>query len=209
MSEDDEPSLERQFNDAFVEALATGDHSAATDTLRKLQLSGGSLDGVTLKLLADMLVGAAPPHLFPRILIRRRRRGRPAAHKTQNAVTNQKISKSLLDAIASGDAHAIADIFRHKNSLNADELKMLADLLDDNPEGDVCLKYRLQLVRHRAGNSSDLLKTEANIFMRNFLVEKSTALKKEAAIAEVMQKAGRSKATIQNARSAKKRAKLI
>lgn len=200
MSEDYElESPEGQFNDAFVEALATGDHSAAAGTLRKLNLLGGSLDGVTLKLLADMLVGAAPPHLFPRIVIHQRRPGRPAAQKKEIVGLNLK-TKSFLNAFASRDALAAADILRHTSSLGAAKLEILADLFDVNARGNMASRYRLTLLRHRKGNPVDSLRSKARAFVRNLLVEKAGAIKTEAAIQDAMQKARRSRATIQKAR---------
>lgn len=208
MSEDYEPdSAERQCNDAFVEALATRNHSAAADTLRKLKLLGGSLDDVTLDLLADILVGATHPDLFPRIVIRRRQRGRPPAQKKEIVGLNLKI-KSFLNAIASRDAQAAADILRHTSTLGATELEILADLFSTDPKGDIALPCRLTWLRHRRGNPVYSLKSKAQVFMLNLLVEKASASKIESAIQEAMQKSGRCRSTIQKARRDSRRAEL-
>ena len=201
MTEDYEPDPpECQLNDAFLEALTTGDHSAAADALRELKLLGGSLDGVTLELLADLLVGTAHRHLFPcRLVIGKRRRGRPAVQKKVNGGFSYKTRK-FLNAIASGDKQAAADNLRHMSSLGAAELEILADLFDDNPQSDLALRYRFKLVRYRRGNPAYLLESKAKAFVRNLLVENAGVSKKEAGIEEAMQKTGNCRATIQKAR---------
>jgi hypothetical protein len=149
---------------------------------------GGSLDGVTIQLLADMLVGTAPPNIFPcRIEIRKRGRGRPAAQKKENVEFNQK-TKTFLKAIASRDMQAAADILGHTSSLDAADLEILADLLGENPKSDIALRYRLKLVRHRKGNPVVPLESKARAFVLNLLVEETGVSKTEAAIQDVKQK---------------------
>jgi hypothetical protein len=193
----DKISANEKAANAFIEALANGNSSAAAQCLRQLNV----LDGSELSIMADLLDGKAHPSLFPwRLVVRARRPGRTAKRNKQYGGIKPSNSDNFFNALGDRNTSVAADFLRLADSLSLAELGMLADLLDDNPKADFTLPWKLQLQKLRPGKPVDSLRTSAEYFVLNASVAGFATHGTEAAIKEVETRAHRSRAAIQRAR---------
>jgi hypothetical protein len=194
-------SAELRASEAFFEALRKGNLQAAAQNLRNLK----GLERPDVELLADLLDGKASPSLFQwRIVVQRRRRGRPARLQQHHVKHKTGQFDKFLNALSCGNTDAAAQWLRKKGKLHLAELERLADHLDDP---DKKLPWRLVPRQRRRGTPADPLQSSAKTFVLSLLVDKSAFAKdsKEAAVQDVMTRTGLSRSTIQRSRQLSRR----
>jgi hypothetical protein len=198
--EDDfEPdSPESILTDKFIKALMFGDGPLAALAARELK----ELDGMALESLASVFDDGWD-YLFPfRLEFRNRRRGKPKHEPSSHDLSTPE--KKLINAIKRRNRAATGAAVRDMKQLRGEALELVIKLLDNSSKLGQSIPCRLLFVYRRRGRPHHPLTSGARSLGRSFLFERAKAEiiqsgkkpKKEAAIADVMEKTGLCRATV-------------
>jgi hypothetical protein len=193
-------SPECQLTDKLIEALIFGKRPQAAFALRELS----ELDGEALKSLALLLEDQALDPFFPyRLEFRHTRRGKPK-HQTGGKWSTPE--KKLIDALMRGDRAATHAALRVMKQLSGEALEVIAELLGDPSKSSfpILLVFR----QRRRGRPYHPLTSAVRTFAWRHAFARAEAEiiragkkpKTEAAVADLMQKTGRSRGTVFKAR---------
>lgn len=183
----------------FFDELSEGNPSGAAKHLRALHATGGLLIRTDLELLADLLDGTVSD-VFPwRLEFAKRGRGRPR-HLLQ------KDLPAPWNAFASGDKVKSSKALRELEALGGTDLKILAGLLDNDPELRKRFPSLLVLKLPRRGKPSTLM-TQAGHFSIDRMVSEARTRHKQmkGAVGEVCDRTGLSRSTVYEAMKAMRR----
>jgi hypothetical protein len=194
-------SAEAKLVDAFFEALMDGHELAAASALRQLH----TLDGfpAVTKCVACLL---AWPDLQAgvfdrRIELRRRTKGRPKKAQDGSVVVQLGLGEAttFFGFIAAGQRREAGMALDQLHGLFGIQVKLLADLFDNNPALPDVFGWRFKLVASGPGMPRNQLRHAASDFgWRRVLCEAIAKYpqKKEAAIQDVMTRTDRPRSTV-------------
>ena len=186
---------DRRILDRFFDELGEGNVSGAEEELRALHTAGGSFDGTDVELVAGLLDGSAVGTVFPfKLKFAKRGRGRPR-HSLQSQM------QPPWDAFATGDKIESSRALRKLNAVAGADVKILADLLDDDPALAALFPWRLILKLQRRGRPRRIMRTSARQFTIAGMVAKARPRHKQmkSAVWEVCERTGLSSATVYKA----------
>ena len=108
-----------------------------------------------------------------------------------------QLDSEFVDAMSRGDAPAVVRALRKMKQLDGVTLEILADHFEGTACPETIFPFELRFVRRRRGRPVDA-RSQARPLHRAIAVNRAleTCPKKEAAVADVMEKTGRSRATI-------------
>jgi len=198
--EDDfEPdSPESILTDKFIQGLMLGKAPTAASSLHESK----ELVGEPLETLASLFEDsqAVDYYFFPhRFEFRHMRRGKPKYQPSGDCSTPEK---KLIDALMRGNQAAAGAALRNIKQLRGAALELMVELLG-NPSGS-SLPIRLVFRQRRRGRAYHPLTAAASAFAwrHAFAVAEAEIIragkkpKTEAAVADLMQKTGRSRGTV-------------
>jgi hypothetical protein len=191
-------SSECQLTDRFIEALMFGKGPAAAASLRELN----ELDGDALECLVWLLGDNQPcDSLFPyRLQFRYRRQGKPKCLPSNDCLSTTE--EKFIGALAHSDGAAASAALRDMKRLRGGALELIAELLEDGPRSSfptrLLFKYRRQgRPYHRfTKGAKSLGRSHAFESAKADIIRSGKKPKAEAAVADVTEKTGHSRATV-------------
>jgi hypothetical protein len=185
---------DRQILDRFFDELGEGKVSGAAEELRALHAAGGSFCGTDVKLVAGLLDGSAVGFLFEfQLKFVKRVRGRPSR-------SLQSQMQPPWDAFATGDKIESSRALRKLNAVAGADVKILADLLDDDPALPALFPWRLVLKLPRRGRPRRIWPTSVRqATIARMVAEARPHKQMKSVVWEVSKQTGLSRAAIYKA----------
>jgi hypothetical protein len=199
-TEQEPESKESQVVDLFFEALMDGDEIQAASALRQLD----SLDGFSIvtKCVACLL---AWPFLQQgvvdrRLELKKRTKGRPKKVQDGSELDNLGLGEAtaFFGLIAAGKAYEAGKALDLLEGLHGVQLKIFADLFDNNPGLPEAFSWRFKFAAEGPGKPVSRLRNAAKDFgWRRVLTDAfANPGKKEAGIHDVMTRTKRPRSTV-------------